>query len=401
MFWELLLTILLTHDINAKLSYERDQENIEYTTIKTETSIVKFSPRFPSILYYGINNDTHVTSNQHFNVTLLSLQEISGRSYVGPPVSLLNLPYVVSTSIQQQLDYSEYGRYYYYDYTDPNSPLAIVNYTIPNVGGFIFQVFPKDLHLGGSNDILMKMGTVKFSMFLIGWNFLDPIGGKLRLSANISVDEGMYSCSLKVPNLTNETVITCDSSELFGTLNLLNYALSIDPQTLSSSRLDVNVSKMDVLFEDGANDHKEFYSSDYDITSTQTANKHECNDYSSAPKAKIETLQVFLDVQAFRGLMFYDPEISVLFTGSQSSGHNGCGSSDSHVDWVLTYLSFSFLGLALLIFLSVSLISMYTPIRNIVLGKEGSRIERSRQYQRRSERESQIMGNSPADIDNP
>lgn len=366
--------------------------------IRTDSSLVKFSRHTPSLLYYGIDNSTGKISNQCFNVILLSLQEVNPdqHSYIPedtfPIISLVDLPYVVSDSITLFPDYNSYSEYYYYDYTRRDSVPVSINYTIPGIGGFNFQVFPADHTIdnrANGNDIVMKSGTVKFSMFLTEWNFLDSSRGKLRLVANISVDDGMYSCELHSLQSSNETLISCNSAELFGTLNLFNYALSNGAAMGQISLLDVDISKIDILFGESHN------------ARNSTDTMHKCHNKDSHTIANIQTMQVFLDVHAFTGPMFYDPEISVLFTGSDSRGNgNGCDSSETNVDWVLTYLSLSFLGVALIAFISISILSRNSTIRKLILGKEGSRIELSRKSQRkseRSERASELFSNQNDD----
>jgi len=324
-------------------------------------------------------DDNNEVSKESFDVKLLNLQEICP---VNIPdcitIDLLELEYQVdSSTLPELLEYNSQDKYYYYEYSSGNELIPSVNYTIPGFGKFIFQIFPHDTLLPSvqyyrKGEEFMLGGSVKFSMFLGGWNFVST-DSILRLSADISVVDGMYECTLTNPLLKDdEFILNCNSTELSGTLNLMNYGASLN-QLLSPipEIINVTVSKIDIPLADNF--------------SSEPVKSNKCDYDNNRDTLRLQSIIIQLDTPYFTGSLIYDPQISVLLgVGGSDNNGNGCDSSQS-IQLGLIISTVVLLGVGVYVIILVSLLSMIRPFDKIIYGKEGSRVAQCRRSERRAQ----------------
>ena len=189
-------------------------------------------------------------------------------------------------------------------------------------------------------------GGMKVEFFIKNWEFRNP-NNSLEFPLSIASTVGMHDCELSRHNHLQDK-FHCKGD----TVDFVEYAQSF-ALINNNTRVPMNY-KME---------HKEF-----PTISSSSSDTSKCDD---EPVLSLQEALFIGTVPAYEGVLFYDPDVSLLLGGRE----NPSGCDDDQEDYVVVWLSISFAGAAIIIsVLLVAVVLHVPPIRRLVFGAEFDRI---------------------------
>lgn len=372
--------------------------------VQTGASIIFFGVDHPKITYFAYDAEE---DRQSENAFIIEYNSIAERDYLTDEiVQIIPVPFLNFT-----FTFVEEPEITGLNYTDA---VQIIYFNELTQSKMISWVFTKDQTIvdpATGTETFVAEGTSKFSFespffpFTNTFNYLE-----FSVNATNLIPDEMLGCVIPETDAT-ESMIACNTKEIIGTLQLLNEEVVTDFVTFTPKIQPVDIeyylcltdygkryTKIDSLngqvgnicnvslsalgeFPPGYSSEILLDSSEYEST-FQSSDAEECDDDSDIEKPRIPTvsqIEIKIRLSNFaNSSVQYDPELSVLFsgTGSSGGGRNGkCSTSGYDVtkDWIL----WTSIGCAVLVIVICLLFLAFASTKvgiRVLHGKEQSRI---------------------------
>merc|ERR1712137_91229 len=233
-----------------------------------------------------------------------------------------------------------------------------LNFTLPNVFTITYTIVNVTRKISYGGEILsIKSGRLKFDLDLVGWPFQsssNTLDGFYKVFSNYPIQNCYFDRSPKEGESFTQFVCKGDYTDYFQLYP--NFALinsRRDRHDISFSLL--NQTKHDGTLFEGLSDDDD-----------------ECGERKPGT---VQSALFKISIPAFEGPLFYDPEISLLLSGSADG--DKCD-SDTDMNWTIWIASASSAAFCCIIIVIVLLLGELSCFRRMIYGKEGSRIRSAR-----------------------